>query len=307
MPESANLRTVLDMSKLTALPTGTEQHVTASDLVRHFGIWQDRASRAPVYIMHRGRPRLVLTSLDVMDALCAPHTNGSARDEHLDGLLDKVEDIIIVLARDRTIVGASRGARGYFGNAVRLGEPIGGLTPSGDETLIATVARVGASGLSETIECRSPRFPDRLLAYTVDCGPAGCILQVRDATAVEEMQQWRDRHDSAFKAIEAAGGACVIVNLRGRIEQASSGLAALTGASVDALTSARLVSLVAVGDRSALGDAFEAAIDHRASRSLEAAMLVGGAALRRVTIGLAPLSSAGRIIGVTTVATPATS
>lgn len=295
------------MANLTALPNGIEQHVTASDLVRHFGIWQDRAARAPVYIMHRGRARLVLTSLDVMDALCAPHTNGSAKEEHLDGLLDKVEEIIIVLARDRTVAGASRGARGYFGDAVRHGEPIGGLAASGDETLFATVARVASSGLSETIECRSPRFPDRLLSYTVDCGPAGCILQARDATAVEDMQQWRDRHDSVFKAIEAAGGACAIVNLRGRVEQASNGLVGLTGASVEALTSARLVSLVAVGDRSTLGDAFEAAIDHRAPRSVGAAMLVGGAALRRVTIGLAPLSCAGRIVGVTAVVAPAAS
>ena len=197
-------------------------------------------------------------------------------------------------------------ARGAFVAVVGV-VMVGGLAASGDETLFATVTRVASSGLSETIECRSPRFPDRLLSYTVDCGPAGCILQARDATAVEEMQQWRDRHDSVFKAVEAAGGACAIVNLRGRVEQASNGLVGLTGASVEALTSARLVSLVAVGDRSTLGDAFEAAIDHRAPRSVGAAMLVGGAALRRVTIGLAPLSCAGRIVGVTAVVAPAAS
>ena len=51
-----------------------EQIVTSSDLVRHFGLWQERAARAPLYILHRGRPRFVLTSIETMDALCATHT-----------------------------------------------------------------------------------------------------------------------------------------------------------------------------------------------------------------------------------------
>jgi hypothetical protein len=46
------------------------QMVTSSDLVRHFGHWQDRAAREPVYILHRGRPRFVLTAIDIMNALC---------------------------------------------------------------------------------------------------------------------------------------------------------------------------------------------------------------------------------------------
>lgn len=295
------------MAKHSSAITGTEQQVTASDLVRHFGIWQDRATRAPVYILHRGRPRLVLTSLDVMDALCAPHTSRPANDGQIDGLLDVVDDIVVVLNADRSVLSASRGARSYFGEAVRRGASLDGLAATGDDALTATVARVAASGMSETIECRSPRFADRLLNYTVDCGPTGCIVQIRDATAAEEMQHWRDRHESAFKAIEAAGGACAVVNLRGRIEQASAGLATLTGASIDALTAARIVSLVAVGDRATLGDAFEAAIDERVSQSLSASLLVGGAALRQVNIGLAPLASAGHVTGVTIIFSPAAS
>jgi PAS domain-containing protein len=292
------------MAKLSPTHVGTEQQVTASDLVRHFGIWQDRATRAPVYILHRGRPRLVLTSLDVMDALCAPHSGKPADDGQLAAALDVFEDIVVVLNADRYILAASRGARSYFGEAVRPGATLAGLAAQGDDSLMATVSRVASSGLSETIECRSPRFANRLLSYTVDCGTGGCIIQVRDATAAEEMQHWRDRHESAFKAIEAAGGACAIVNLRGRIDQASAGLASLSGASIDALTSARLVSLVAVGDRSTLGDAFEAAIDQRVPQSLTASLLVGGAALRPVTVGLAPLASAGHVTGVTVIIAP---
>ena len=46
--------------------------VTASDLVRHFGTWRERALRAPVYILHRGRPRLILASVELIEMLCRP-------------------------------------------------------------------------------------------------------------------------------------------------------------------------------------------------------------------------------------------
>ncbi|MCC2979721.1 MULTISPECIES: PAS domain-containing protein [unclassified Sphingomonas] len=289
------------MAKHASNPAGVEQQVTASDLVRHFGIWQDRATRAPVYILHRGRPRLVLTSLDVMDALCAPHTARPVNGSHLKTLLEAVGDMIILLGQDNNVVGASRGARGYFGEMVDNGAPLAGLCAVGDEALHAAVLRVTGSGLPETIECRSPRFPDRLLAFSINSGPSGCVLQVQDATALEELQHWRDRHESIFRAVEAAGGAAAIVNLRGRIDYASHRVTVLTGATVEALTAARIVSLVAVGDRSKLGDAFEAAIDQRSPQSLEASLLVGGAALRRVAIGLAPLLSAGHVVGVTVI------
>ncbi len=295
------------MARQSPAIVGTEQHVTASDLVRHFGIWQDRAARAPVYILHRGRPRLVLTSVDVMDALCAPHADRPEGSGQLEALLDVIESIVVLLDADHRVLAASHGARGYFGDAVRAGAPLSGLASAGDDLLGAAVVRVAASGLSETIEARSPRFGDRLLAYVIDCGPSGCIIQVRDTSAAEEMQLSRDQHESAFKAIEAAGGAYGFVNLRGRIEQPTPSLAALTGASLDALAAARLVSLVAVGDRTVLGDAFEAAIDDRSAQSISASLLVGGAALRPVTIGLAPLMNAGHITGVTIIFTPATS
>jgi PAS domain-containing protein len=292
------------MAKHSPSQPGFEQQVTASDLVRHFGIWQDRATRAPVYILHRGRPRLVMTSLDVMDALCAPHASRPVTGGYLETLLDAIEGMVVILADDRTIAGTSRGARSYFGDMVRVGAPLDGLATPGDEALLAAVSRVAQSGLSETVECRSPRYADRLLAYRIDCGPNGCVLQIEDATATEESHAWRDRHESVARAIEAAGGAIATINLRGRVEHASPKLAALTGASLEALAAARIVSLVAVGDRSALGDAFEAAIDRRASQSLEASLLVGGAALRHVSIGLSPLLNAGHVVGVTMIMAP---
>ncbi len=52
--------------------TDRDDMTTASDLVRRFGVWSERAARDPVYIMHRGRPRLVLASVELIAKLCLP-------------------------------------------------------------------------------------------------------------------------------------------------------------------------------------------------------------------------------------------
>lgn len=57
---------------------------TASDLVRRFGLWSDRATREPVYVLHRGRPRLVLASVELIELLCRPReeeTDSNSLDE----------------------------------------------------------------------------------------------------------------------------------------------------------------------------------------------------------------------------------
>jgi hypothetical protein len=64
------------MTQLTHPLAGDAQTVTASALVRQFGLWQERAARAPVYILHRGRARLALTSIELMEAMCAPSRAG---------------------------------------------------------------------------------------------------------------------------------------------------------------------------------------------------------------------------------------
>ena len=55
--------------------SSARQIVTSSDLVRHFGHWQDKAAREPVYVLHRGRLRFVITAVDIMDALCTTSTD----------------------------------------------------------------------------------------------------------------------------------------------------------------------------------------------------------------------------------------
>lgn len=65
-------------------PADRDDVTTASNLVRRFGMWRERAAREPVYILHRGRPRLVLASVEFVEMLCRWRENGGDDRDSLD-------------------------------------------------------------------------------------------------------------------------------------------------------------------------------------------------------------------------------
>jgi hypothetical protein len=156
--------------------------VTASDLVRQFGVWQERASQAPVYILFRGRPRLVLTSIDVMEALLAPHLpNPETQGPDVGALLDLIRDMVVIADGDLRIAAASRTARAYFGSAVAPGVSADVLVPTAARTpLLRALRHVQSSGVAQTLDLPSPREPDRLLLVTIEPHRSGVALLVQD-------------------------------------------------------------------------------------------------------------------------------
>lgn len=159
--------------------------VTASDLVRHFGLWQERATRTPVYVMFRGRPRLVLTSIEVMETLVAPHVpDREVQAPDATALLDLVRDMIVIAGPDLRITATSRTARAYFGEAVAPGISIDTLVPiPAREALLKTLRHVVAAGVVQTIDLPSPRRKGGILTLQVDPHRRGVMLRIEDITA----------------------------------------------------------------------------------------------------------------------------
>ena len=161
--------------------------VTASDLVRQFGLWQERATRAPVYVMFRGRPRLVLTSIEVMEALVAPHVP-----EHdLSGpdaaaLLDLIRDMVVIADAELRVSAASRTARAYFGESVAPGISAEMLVPVASRAALLRAQRhVQSTGVAQTLDLPSPRRPERLLTVTIEPHRRGVAMLVQDVTPAE--------------------------------------------------------------------------------------------------------------------------
>ena len=127
--------------------------------------------------MFRGRPRLVLTSVEMMEALLAPHLperDAAALDAA--ALLDLVRDMVVIADADLRILAASRTARAYFSDAVAPGAPADALVlPAGREALLKTLRHVVAAGVAQTINLASPRSGG-LLALTIEPHRRGVAL-----------------------------------------------------------------------------------------------------------------------------------
>lgn len=268
--------------------------VTASDLVRRFGLWQERAGREPVYVLHRGRPRFVLTSIDIMQALCAPHEAplGQAAGPALgmEALLDLTRDLIVIVDRNLVLIAASRAARRYFGEGARAGTPLPDCvrTP-GAGWLIEAVQRVVASGLPEEIEIGAP-FAGRSISVTIDPMGTGACLRFADVTIVEEMAAMRAAQAADADALAATGLAAIgRINLRGYLEAPFGAIAAMAHVDARSLAGTRFVGLIDLGSRVAVGQALETAISTRTPAQADAILLAAGSMTKPVRVALSPI------------------
>ena len=285
------------MPPLSPVP---EQIVTSSEFVRHFGLWQERATRAPIYIMHRGRPRFVLVSAETMEVLCAAH-GGTARPGAIgaEALLDAVSDLVLVADADLRIVATSRSARTHFGDLAALDARLDGIAPTRLRGLLnETAARVMASGRVETIDLASPVRAGRLLTATLAPVERGVMLLAQDGTGEREQAHARAAAEAGAKAMAAAGGlATATLSPRGYVTDPGEALAALTRLSREALARSRFLVLVDVGGRVALSDALERVLGDGAVEALDAKLLVNRSAALPVRIGLAPIRTGQAIEG----------
>lgn len=264
------------------------QMVTASTLVRQFGLWQERAARAPVYVMHRGRPRLALTSIELMEAMCSPHANV---EDGSDALLDTTHDVMVIVDDQLTVTRLSAAARRYFGDAAATGIALAALAPGAVASFLAeTAGRVIERGIGETVEVAASRRPGRRLSIDIVPWSSGAALIAQDITNEDELRDANGHVraiDDALAAVEDAAAARI--NLRGYLESPTPSLAALTGIAIDTLASVRFVTLLDVGSRVAVADAIEAVIADGRPRGVTATMPVNRAASRSIRIGLSLL------------------
>lgn len=276
------------MNSIASASPAHDQRVTASELVRHFGIWQDRAGRAPVYILHRGRPRLVLTSIDVMDALCSPLTTIDRGDTaRLESLLGATREIVLWLHRDGTIVAASRAARAIFGNDA---VPIDRIASIGGSFLAATAERVLVSGVEDSVDVVPALYPTRRWSCRIEPTVDGAMLIAHDVTDDAALAASHAAAAAAASAMLSAG--CVAsarIGLRGYLDAPSPTLVALTGVDAESLATARFVSLFEIGSRVAIGNALEAAIGDGASRAVNAILLINRGDPISVTAAFSPI------------------
>lgn len=291
------------LSGTAEVKAGEAQMVSASALVRNFGVWQDRAVVAPVYIVKRGRPRLVMLATELIEQLAAmPATDaGGGWPAERQPLLDAVREAVILLDGEGRIRFANTAAHSCFG----LGRDVAGapieraLSPILAGFLGDVITRVSRSGLREHLELAADRAGERHLSLVVMPLPDGVGLVAQDVTVLAELANAGgalSAVDSALAALEQV--AKVRINLRGYLVRPTQSFARLTRLPLETLASVRFVSMIEIGTRAAVADAIERTIRERQATRIEARLLVNGLSPQPVAIGLAPLERGPAIDGV---------
>jgi PAS domain-containing protein len=278
---------------MNAMLPEPDQLVTASDLVRHFGIWQENATRRPVYILNRGRPRFVLTSVEMMEALCQPAVAGPNATEQW--LLDTVLDRVVLLDRNLAIVAMSRSARALFGEAASLGD----LLPPLEAAYLADLAvQVGATAIPDRAEIASPRDPGRRLRVDLLPHEGGAALVVRDTTLLDTIA----RRDAEARAIDALllgfGGGHARLDAQGSILGASPTLAELAGVDPATLPGIRFSRLFTNASRMAVNDGLDAALAGELLPPAEVTLVARSGNPIAAKVAFAPLRYGALVDGV---------
>lgn len=275
------------------------QIVTASALVRNFGAWQDRAMTSPVYILKRGRARLVMLATDLIEQLGAAARPADDWADERQPLLDAMREVVILLDPERTVRFANNAAVGCF-SADGVGQPIERMLPPGiDGFLVDVIGRVQRSGLREHVEVTLDEAGTRQLSIAIVPLAQGVGLIGHDVSVLHELAT----ANAALAAVDSSlavldNVAKVRINLRGYLVRPTRSFAQMTGLSVEALSSIRFVNAIDIASRVATADAIEQVIASRKPMRVEASLMVNGAPSRPVSIGISPLVAGPSIEGV---------
>ena len=274
------------VTQSTHRATGDLTCVTASNLVRNFGEWQDRALGEPVYILHRGRPKLALASIEFLGRL----TRNLGRGDDGDALIEAFDEPVLIFGDDMRMAQHNRAAASYFG----LSNGVGGFGQSSDRPLesaaLQLARRVATHRIAERIDAALANDGERRVE--VSGSPIGdrVLLVVRDLSI-------REAHARSTALVEATATAIdhqerlatARLNQRGHVAQPSLSLARMTGIPADQLGTTRFSTLFAVQSRVGVGDATERVLRGGEAERIDGDLIVEGSKSRAVSLTLSAI------------------
>ncbi len=266
--------------------------VSAAEITRNFGMWQDRAAEGPLIVTHHGRPRCVLLSEPRYRALSGgeePVPRDRALIEH-DLLAERIDCGFIAL--DTALIVRNANALGamMLGHAremlagISFGEAMPRLAEGPVGSQLRRTLRTGHVG-----HLIAPHGDGKLRAHIFPW-PDGVALTLRPTGEEDEAEHAEQMAAALRAAIEAHGEVGVVqLSVRGTITQADTTFASMAGFTPGRLVGVRATDLLALSARAAVTEAIEAVLTGGAAASINSRLLVNGAEERPIRVALAPV------------------
>jgi hypothetical protein len=278
--------------------------VSASELVRNFGEWQDRALNRPVFINKRGRSRLVLMASELLNAANGQDQgDGAERPDTGHPVIETLPLPVLLMDEQLVVRWHNRAAHDLFADsdAALIGSRFEQLTLfGGNDYPAAMLRRVCLSRMADSMELAVGSIRrERQLALSMQPVAGGVALIARDMGlhhALATAQAALGALDEALAMLP--GVATLRINPRGYCTGSTASLTALTGLTAPALEQVRVASLFDVGSRVAVTDAVNAVFVDAAPRLIGATLLARGHDPVPVTVALGPIVSGSAILSV---------
>ena len=290
----------------------TPRFVSAAEITRNFGMWQDRAAQGPLVVTHHGRPRVMMLAVEQYEEL-SERAGGAAA-----GLSEELEAarLSVVLGQIGTAFAAFDAALHFVRvNAVAVAhfglpeERLIGHTPeelfTGREAMLGGHLRE-ALRTGEEMQVDLPAGPggDRLLRMRLFPYPGGVAATFRNVAGLRNAERAATEQAAQAQARALHGGIGVgRLGPRGTFEHVEAPLAAMAGFVPDRLAGVRFTDLLALPCRAAAAQAVEAVLTGRGPQAIDTLMLVNGEGERPVRAALAEIRDgfviAGAVVMVT--------
>jgi PAS domain S-box-containing protein len=251
--------------------------VTAAEITRNFGMWQDRARDAPVVVTHHGRPRCVLLSANSFNAMRQPE-NLEARISQIgleqSILAERIDAGFLVLDQLLNVTIANTFASMLFETArdMLTGARLSDLIPDfADSVVEAQLRRALRSreAIHTSVVLNNQQMHLHAFAW-----PGGLAMTIKPSEGEERSEQM-EAENAAFRTLiqmdERVGVATLTV--RGTLSKVDEGFASVTGLDAQRLQGTRMLELILRHDRALVGEAIEAVFRGSKRDSVDASLL----------------------------------
>ncbi len=288
-----------------ALVENDPAYVTAGEIARNFGRWQDEAARRPIVVTHHGRPRVVLVAADAYNL----RESGQADDPFetkLSAVLNHSTEGFFALDASMIIVAANQVFQDFF--ALTASQMIGRSYADVFPTAARSVPgehfrRVLRTGEPTRFELQSTMRENTIL--DVRAFPYGDGVGVLYVNRSQERLAMHQLSGAAAleKALLIADHAAVLeLNVRGAIVAVSKTFEQMTGFGSAELMRYRLADLLVPRGRGAVLAALETVFAGKGPVSASAVVLGKNGVETPVVLGLAAINADAHQPGVKVVA-----
>jgi prevent-host-death family protein len=255
---------------------GIATSVTAGDVARNFGQWQDQATRGPVIVTHHGRPRVVLLSAEHYAALSegdpAAGATSGVYEAALAAVLNHSSEGFFALDADLVIVGVNRVFEDFTGlPASRL---IGSAWPELFSEAATSITaehfrRVLRTGETSEFEMIASGRRERTLAVSAFPYSGGVGVLFINRTEERAMAERLRGVAALERALLATDHAAVMeINIRGGLVSATSAFERMTGFEPQQLLRCRLADLLIPRTRAGVLAAVDAVFSGAGAQSV---------------------------------------